>query len=69
MTSACTNLTGNELAKRKKYDYLKGYTAKGSRQRSVFDKGVLYNIKYYFHLVEPSQLETSSYEIYPNYMV
>ncbi len=65
--SAVTNLTGNEMAKTKKYDYLKEYAH--GRFRSVFDKGVLYNIRHYFHMVEPSYLETSGSEFYPNYTV
>ncbi|CAF0983294.1 unnamed protein product [Brachionus calyciflorus] len=57
-SSAITNYTGNEAAKTDKYDYLKDSNGKS---RNIFAKGFWYNIKYYFHLVEPSYLETPEY--------
>lgn len=59
-------MTGNELMKREKYDYLKDYKGKG---RNLFDQGWIYNIKYYFHLVEPSYLERPGFDMHPNYSV
>ena len=55
VTSIACNLTTNEMAKSEKYDYLKDSNGK---QKSIFNKGIIYNIKYYFHLIEPSKLET-----------
>ena len=64
--SAIENLTGNELSKQNKYDYLKD--SKGQK-KNIFSKGKLYNIKYYFHLVEPHYLETPEFDSHPNYNV
>jgi hypothetical protein len=61
-----SNFTGNELSKRDKYDYLKD--DKGNK-RNIFNKGIFYNVKYYFHLVEPSYLETPVFDSFPNYIV
>jgi hypothetical protein len=64
--NAVSNLTTNELAKRKKYDYLKDSSG---NYKNLFDRGIIYNIKYFFHLIEPSYLETASYEYNPNYII
>lgn len=53
-----TNYTANEAVKKKKYDYFK--RADGSI-KNIFDKGLIYNIKYYFHLIDPSYLETEEF--------
>ena len=53
------NLTTNEIAKQKKYDYL--MDANGNK-RNIFSKGLVYNVRYFFHLIEPSKLETSAFE-------
>lgn len=63
--SACTNLTTNELNKQKKYDYLHS----AANSKSIFNKGVLYNLKYYFHLIEPPPLETEYFESVRDYTV
>jgi hypothetical protein len=44
------------MAKYEKYDYLRD--ANGNK-KNIFNKGIIYNIKYYFHLIEPSKLETT----------
>jgi hypothetical protein len=36
---------------------------------TIFDKGIIYNIKYYFHLVEPSHLETAECSVERDYTV
>jgi hypothetical protein len=56
ITSVAYNLTTNEMAKYEKYDYLRD--ANGNK-KNIFNKGIIYNIKYYFHLIEPSKLETT----------
>ena len=61
-----TNLTGNEMAKRNKYSYLKDANGK---YKNIFDRGWWYNIKHYYHLVEPSYLEMATTDDYPNYTV
>jgi hypothetical protein len=53
------NLTTNEFAKLHKYDYLKDSNGKF---KNIFNKGVIQNIRYYFHLAEPNILETSAYK-------
>lgn len=52
------NYTANEIAKKDKYDYFK--RADGSI-KNIFNKGLCYNIKYYFHFIEPSYLETQDF--------
>jgi hypothetical protein len=64
MFNMVQNLTTNELAKPKKYEYLKD--SRGNF-KNIFSKGLIYNIKHYFHLVEPSYLETSSFEYNTDY--
>lgn len=64
---AVHNLTTNEISKRKKYAYLQ--TNINGTKKSLFDKGCVYNLKYYFHLVDPSNLETESYEAPRDYTV
>ncbi|RMZ96205.1 putative S-acyltransferase 23 [Brachionus plicatilis] len=56
--SVASNYTANETVKKNKYDYFK--RADGSI-KNIFDKGLCYNIKYYFHLIEPSYLETEEF--------
>ena len=53
------NLTTNESVKIYKYEYLHDGNGK---YKNIFNKGIIYNIRYYFHLAEPSYLETSSFE-------
>lgn len=53
------NLTTNEFAKLHKYDYLKDSNGKF---KNIFNKGVIQNIRYYFHLAQPNILETSAYK-------
>lgn len=53
------NLTANESVKTKKYEYLMD---SNGNYRNIFNKGIIYNFKYFFHLVEPSRLETSAFE-------
>ena len=47
------------MAKYKKYDYLMD---SNGNAKNIFDKGWIYNLKYYFHLIEPSHLETIGYD-------
>ncbi len=61
VTSIAYNLTTNEMVKYEKYDYLKDSNGK---QKSIFNKGIIYNVKYYFHLIEPSKLETDGIDEY-----
>lgn len=61
------NMTTNEMSKQKKYDYLQSNSS--GTKKSIFDKGCIYNLKYYFHLVEPPNLETESYEAVRDYTV
>jgi hypothetical protein len=56
--SIILNLTGNEMAKVKKYAYLKDN--KGNF-KNIFSNGLIYNIKYFFHFVQPNQLETLNF--------
>jgi len=49
------------MAKYEKYDYLKDANGK---QKNIFNKGIIYNFKYYFHLIEPSKLETVGIDEY-----
>jgi len=67
MASAVTNLTTNEMSKQKKYDYLKSNS--NGTPKTIFSKGCLYNIKYYFHLIDASHLETESYENIHDYIL
>ena len=55
------------MSKQKKYDYLQSNSS--GTKKSIFDKGCIYNLKYYFHLVEPPNLETESYEAVRDYTV
>ena len=61
------NMTTNEISKQKKYEYLK--VSENGNKLTIFDKGWVYNLKYYFHLVEPPDLETEFYEIPRDYTV
>jgi hypothetical protein len=63
--SALTNFTSNELAKKDRYEYL----TEGKGRKSLFNRGWCYNVKHYFHLVEPSHLEMPEYETHPNYNI
>jgi hypothetical protein len=67
IASAVTNLTTNEMNKHKKYDYLKSNL--NSPPKTIFSKGCLYNLKYYFHLIDAPHLETESYENIHDYIV
>lgn len=55
LNSILFNFTGNEIAKLNKYAYLKD---KNGNLKNIFSKGLVYNFKYYFHLIEPNHLET-----------
>ena len=72
-TGAWTNLTTNELVKKKKkqpsYDYLNMSTRWDGSPTSIFDKGCFYNIKSYFHCVEASPLESENQGTYDYYDV
>jgi len=59
LNGACLNLTSNEIRKKKKYEYLMDTHG---NFKNIFDRGIIYNIKHYFHFLEPSNLETASYE-------
>jgi hypothetical protein len=58
-------MTSNEVSKKERYEYL----SEGKGGKSIFDRGLWYNIKHYFHFVEPSHLEMPSYEFHHNYNV
>ncbi len=60
LNSIIFNITANEMAKMNKYSYLKN---RNGRYKNIFSKGIFYNIKYYFHLIQPNQLETINYKI------
>ncbi len=69
MTGALINLTTNELAKKKKYDYLTMGVRNNGQKTSIFDKGLFYNCRYYFYLAEPSPLELEEFNPYEDYIV
>jgi hypothetical protein len=56
-----TNYTTNERVKKKKYEYL--FDSNG-RERNIFSKGFLYNLRYYFHFIKPSKLEVEQNSYY-----
>lgn len=58
---ALYNMTTNEVAKKNKYDYLQMSVLSDGSKTSLFNRGYVYNCKYYFHLVEPNPLETIEY--------
>jgi hypothetical protein len=52
-------MTTNEVLKRKKYEYL---TDANGNFKNIFNQGIIYNIKYFFHFAEPSDLERYTFE-------
>jgi hypothetical protein len=57
--SCFANYTTNEFSKQSRYDYLKD---SNGNKKNLFSRNCLYNIKYYFHLIEPSHLEQEYFE-------
>jgi hypothetical protein len=59
LVTASLNLTTNELTKKQKYGYLQVNV--NGKKKSLFDKGLVNNCKYYFYLTQPPFLETEGY--------
>ena len=67
--SAAANITTNEMQKKKKYDYLQMSIGANGLKKSLFNRGIFFNCKYYFHLVEPPSLEVEGFESTEDYIV
>lgn len=67
--SAAVNITTNEMSKKKKYDYLQMNLGPNGLRKSLFNRGLLFNCKYYFHLTDPPSLEAEGFESTEDYIV